>query len=263
MYPKSVIDNQIKTFPDKEFTVDSGTISKKQKTLHYSLPYIGHFSQVTKTKLKHICERFCTDIDINIAFWPLKLSRFFSCKETLSKSLQSYVVYQFTCAGCKACYIGETKRHLNTRIEEHLGKDKKSHIYSHLQENSQCQERVNYDCFEIIDRASSYFRLQIKEAMHISWKKTELNKQVTQVGIFLYRSIVLLLFLFLPIFLYLFLLYPFALIKFYILIIYLLNFLIVFKVSLTYFDFMISILIVICNYVHYKAFDHVNIGKVF
>ena len=129
MYPKSVIDNQIKTFLDKQFTVDSGTTSGKQKTLHYSLPYIGHFSHVTKKKLKHICERFCKDIDISIAFSPLKLSSFFSCKDTVPKSLQSYVVYQFICAGCKDCYIGETKRYLNTRIEEHLGKDKKSHIY--------------------------------------------------------------------------------------------------------------------------------------
>ena len=136
MYPKSVIDNQIKTFLDKQFTVDSGTTSEKQKTLHYSLPYIGHFSHVTKNKLKHICESFCKGIDISIAFSPLKLSSFFSCKDTLPKSLQSYVVYQFTCAGCKACYIGETMRHLNSRIEEHLGKDEKSHIYSHLQEKS-------------------------------------------------------------------------------------------------------------------------------
>ena len=114
---------------------------------------------------------------------PLKLSRFFSFKDALPKSLQPYVVYPFTCAGCKACYIGETKRHLNTRIEEHLGKDKKSHIYSHLQENPQCQEKVNFDCFEFIDRVSSYFWLQIKEAMHINEKKPELNKQVKHVGI--------------------------------------------------------------------------------
>ena len=72
---------------------------------------------------------------------------------------------------------------MNTRIEEHLGKDKKSHINSHFQENPQCQEKVNSDCFEIIDRASFCFRLQIKEAMHINWKKPELNKQVKQVGI--------------------------------------------------------------------------------
>ena len=62
--------------------------------------------------------------------------------------------------------------HLNTMIEEHLEKDKKIHIYSHLQKNC-----------EIIDRASSYFRLQIKKAMHINWKKTELNKQVKHVSI--------------------------------------------------------------------------------
>ena len=33
--------------------------------------------------------------------------------------------------------------------------------------------------------------------------------------------------------------------------------------SLTYSDFKFSILIVICNNIHYKAFDHVNISKVF
>ena len=67
MYPKSVIDNQIKTFLDKQFTVDSGTTSEKQKVLHYSLPYIGHFSHVAK-KLRHIFERFCKDIDIALHF---------------------------------------------------------------------------------------------------------------------------------------------------------------------------------------------------
>ena len=88
-------------------------------------------------------------------FHRLKLRSFISYKDAPPKSLQSYVVYQFTCAGCKARYIGETKRHLNTRIKEQLGKDKKSHIYSHLQEHPQCQEKVNFDCFEIIDHASS------------------------------------------------------------------------------------------------------------
>ena len=78
MYPKSVIDNQIKTFLDKQFTVDCGTTSEKQKTLNYSLPYIGHFSHVINKKLRHIYELFCKDIDIKI----VKLSSFFSCKDT-------------------------------------------------------------------------------------------------------------------------------------------------------------------------------------
>ena len=96
MHPKSVIYNQIKTFQDKQFTVDTATTSEKQKTLHYSLPYIGHLSHARKKELRHICERFRKDIDIKIAFSPLKLSSFFSCKDTLPKSLQSYVFNQFT-----------------------------------------------------------------------------------------------------------------------------------------------------------------------
>ena len=83
MYPKSVIDNQIKTFLNKQFPVDSGTTSEKQKTLNYSLPYIGHISHVTEKKLRDICERFCKDIHIKTAFSPLKFSGFFSCKDTL------------------------------------------------------------------------------------------------------------------------------------------------------------------------------------
>ena len=103
-----------------------------------------------------------------IKFSRLKLNSFSSCKNTLPKSLYSNVVHQFTCTECNACNTGETKRHLSTRIEEHLGKDKKSHIYSPLQENPHCQEKVNLDCFDIIDGASSYFRLQPKKAMHIN-----------------------------------------------------------------------------------------------
>ena len=97
MHPKGVIDNQIKNFLDKQFTVDIGTTSEKQKTLHYSLPYIGHFSHVTKKKLRHICEGFCKHIDIKIAFSPLKPSSFFSCKDTLLKFLQSCRLSVYLC----------------------------------------------------------------------------------------------------------------------------------------------------------------------
>ena len=73
--------------------------------------------------------------------------------------------------GFISCYIGETKRHLNTRIEEHLEKDTKPHIYSHLCENPRCQEKVNFDCFEIIDRAFSYFKTYLSNKC-ISLTKT-------------------------------------------------------------------------------------------
>ena len=114
---------------------------------------------------------------------------------------------------------------MNTRTEENLGKDKKSDIYSHLQENPQCQENVNSYCFEIIDCASSDFFLKLrKQCILIGTNSNSTNKLDKYVLLSLYRSIALLLFLFLLIFFYLFIVYPFALITFYILIIYLLIF---------------------------------------
>ena len=71
--------------------------------------------------------------------------------------------------------------HLKTRIEEHLGKDKNSQILKHLQENSHCRQVSNFECFDVIDRDASHFRLQLKEAMYITWKKPVLNKQIKHV----------------------------------------------------------------------------------
>ena len=101
MYHKSVIDKQIKTFRDKQFTVDSGTTSEKQKRFHYSLPYIGHFSHVTKKKLRHIFK----DTDIKILFSLLKLSSFFSCKDTLPKYLHQLLIKTYISVSSKPSKI--------------------------------------------------------------------------------------------------------------------------------------------------------------
>ena len=42
-----------------------------------------------------------------------------SLKPTVPKMLKSGVVYQITCPSCQARYVGETTRHLQTRIKEH------------------------------------------------------------------------------------------------------------------------------------------------
>ena len=68
------------------------------------------------------------------------MGSFFSSKDMLPNALRSFLVYKFTCAGCQSCYIGETRRHLATRIKEDLVTDKESHIMKHLLENENCTE---------------------------------------------------------------------------------------------------------------------------
>ena len=87
------------------------------------------------------------------------------------------MVYHFNCAGCNASYVGHTTRHLTTRIKEHLGTDKNSHIFKHLHSSVHCRSKCTGNEFKVIDSAQSKYSLKLKEYMHIEWLKPNLNIQ--------------------------------------------------------------------------------------
>ena len=89
------------------------------------------------------------------------------------------MVYKFQCAACNDCYVGFTTRHISTRINEHLSKDKASHIYKHLENNQVCRDQSSANDFTVIDHANTEYQLRIKEAIHIQWLNPKLNKQKT------------------------------------------------------------------------------------
>ena len=91
--------------------------------------------------------------------------------------MESFLVNKFTCATCSSSYIEETCHHFKTRIEEHIEKYNKFHIFKHLHSTATCFDSYNYLCFKAIDKADSKFDLKIKDALHINWKKPNSNAQ--------------------------------------------------------------------------------------
>ena len=69
------------------------------------------------------------------------------------------------------------------RIKEHLEIASKSHIFKDLNTNRNSKEFCDTECFEIIDFATSSYRLKLKEAIHITWEKTSLTKQVKHISL--------------------------------------------------------------------------------
>ena len=67
--------------------------------------------------------------------------------------------------------------HFKTRIEGHIKKGNKSHIFKHLNFTTTCFDSY----FKIIDKANSKCDLKIKEALHINWRKPNLNAQQNHV----------------------------------------------------------------------------------
>ena len=114
----------------------------------------------------HFAKRNCNSIDIKLVFSSFKIGNMFGVKDPIRYvgSVRVSVVYKFMCAGCNACYVGETTRHFSTRVREHMFSDRTSHIFKQLHNSEQCRTSCSNDCFSILDHASTTFQLKIKEA---------------------------------------------------------------------------------------------------
>ena len=120
---------------------------------------------------------FKENFNIKLVFNSFKIKSYFSYKDSIPDDLKSFLVYKFTCASCSSSYIGETCRHFKTRIEEHIKKDNKSHIFKHLHSTTTCFASYNFLSCKIIDKANPKFDSKINGALYINWRKPNLNAQ--------------------------------------------------------------------------------------
>ena len=107
---------------------------KDKSDIHYfKLPYVVNLSHHIKNRLSKPCKKFCKkSLNMKLVFNSLKIKDYFTYKDPIPNDLKSFLVYKFACAISSSSYIGETCRHFRTRIEEHIKKDSKSHIFRHL-----------------------------------------------------------------------------------------------------------------------------------
>ena len=92
--------------------------------LYFKLPGISPFSIITQRRIKNLVNVFCSSLKIKLVFTPFKIRSWFGTKDPIPAGLRLRVIYKFSYAGCSACYVGETNKHLAARIREHLASDK-------------------------------------------------------------------------------------------------------------------------------------------
>ena len=131
-YPLKITDHIVKSYlKDKINCRDeksSKNIESEIKIRYFKLPFIGLHSKLMQKKIDQLCKRFCKSLKVKLLFLSEKLRCAFSTKDPYKRGRLSKVVYKFVCASCNASYVGQTCKHLATRIDEHFDKDKKSHI---------------------------------------------------------------------------------------------------------------------------------------
>ena len=136
-------------------------------------------------KLHTLVKRYCKNLEIKLIYSSFKIKTLMNVEDSIPRSLRSNVIYKFIRVGCNSVYVGETSRHLSTRVYQHLHSDKNSHIYKHLKSSDKCRMSCCDNCFTVLDTASTYKHLKIKEALHIMLEKPLLNKQAKYFNIYL------------------------------------------------------------------------------
>jgi hypothetical protein len=151
------------------------TIEKQKR--YIVLPYSNHKVDAYAERLTKLVNETFNQVELKVAFKaPNEIGKLFPFKDNIKeKHAQSLVVYRLTCETCKQTYIGKTERILAHRIKEHLNPKKDSAIQTHLQENP--THVFDPENIEILDKATSNFKIRLKEELHIITHKPELNSQ--------------------------------------------------------------------------------------
>ena len=174
-YPKAYIDRCIMKYLNKkhETSVNSFTITPPMTTtINMRLPYLGEISYEVRREMQRLVHRYAiTPSQFRFIHETNKLKKSFTYKDKRNHLRRSSVVYKLTCT-CGSNYIGQTRRKLITRINEHKF-DLCSEVCKHLLANP--THRFNFKQPEILGSIVSQKELHLLESLLIQQYQPDLK----------------------------------------------------------------------------------------
>ena len=148
-YYDPILENAIsKIFTQKEQRVTDAKLKKMKSRPTLLMEYRGHISDRFSRSIRKITEA-C------VLFTTRKMKTFLpSLNSKIPDDLKSRVIYEITCSGCESSYVGQTTRHLMTRLAEHTRIS--SPVGSHLEN---CIGDASEICSKILDQTEDPGRL--------------------------------------------------------------------------------------------------------
>ena len=163
-YPVHVFQQCVRKFLSAKFIPQLITPKDFQFKNVIHIPYVGKSSILFKRRLEKLFKNY--GISVTCVFTSFKTGRYFRLKDLTPHPLLPRVVYKDTClCDINKSYIGKTKRHLVTRVDERLKGE--SAISVHLDNCATCSQGFGVNNFSIIDKGNSDFECLIKEAISI------------------------------------------------------------------------------------------------
>ena len=172
-YPLSFIDKCIREFFNRKFNPKrpKQTQTKPSTYLLFKLPYLGSISHHIEKELHQYIKTHLPDSKLRFSHNNNKLKQQFLIKDRQRQLTRSNIVYRLNCS-CESFYIGQTRRNLVKRLEEHQSSPN-SEVCNHLQFNP--SHRVDFHNTQILTSCPDKPKLFILESLYIQLLKPNLN----------------------------------------------------------------------------------------
>ena len=185
-YPTKFIDKYIKKITIEIYNENNTTLNKTNPVLEtkkiISISFYGKISENVK--------RIIAKQNINIIFRvDSKLNKIIKLgKDVLEKSEVSNVVYKLECISCDKTYLGQTKRLLNIRREEHKNnfnlKNKKYHnVIAKRRTENRREDEVPHDFdrnnIQILYKENNLYKRLFAEMINIKKVKESILNKIT------------------------------------------------------------------------------------
>lgn len=192
-YPKMYFDRAVEKFKaalqvraNPELVVDGSQDSEvSERKYIFGIPYVGTASKEYKKRINALVKE-CLGVDISSYYTSCKISEYFSLKSKVPFALKANVVYKYSClVDPDTSYIGKTKRHLVTRVQEHTSttESQKSEVKDHIFNCRTCKMNIpDLSSFKIMKSCRDDYTTRISEALLIKKFRPKLNKQIFTKG---------------------------------------------------------------------------------
>ena len=153
---------------------------------YHKMPFVNNYTcRYLKKNFIPFLKQCYPQVDFNFVFCNTFTIK--SCtkhKERLPMTLESGIVYLFSCGDCNATYVGSSVKTLRTRISEHfavssrtgnyLAQPSASSIRDHLEN---CKYNRSFENFKVLDIHKDNISLRMSETYEIKVRKPNLNSE--------------------------------------------------------------------------------------
>ena len=196
-YPTGFLNQQIRIFfnkmhekvktPEVEEKPDSESKTRPIFSI-LKLPYIGDMShQIEKEIRQYLFKKLSQKSKFVMVHETTTIGQKFRYKDRQTLLHSSGVVYKLNCS-CGQSYIGQTKRNLKIRINDHMPKNStknETDVSQHLKNNP--DHTMNFHSPEILAHSNNIRKLRIKETLLIQNLQPQLNIDDSSNPIYLFN----------------------------------------------------------------------------